>query len=117
MFRSLVAVLALASPCAAQEISVGDLLPDLTALTNPTIAGFEYFGEGRPNLNISMAPNAAFNLEIIVEETGFLDDSVEGRRGVYELTYTADGWEVLQAAVQFRCRRGDNLDWQTGLCP
>ena len=117
MLRIAALATCLAAPCYAQDVAVGDVFPDLTPLAASSLTYFEYFGEGRPRLNIVVAPNDDFNLDVTIEDTGFLDDSVEGQRTVYTVTYTAEGWEVLAIASEVRCRRGDNRDWQMGPCP
>lgn len=118
MLRLTALALCIGLPCHAQDFgsSVGDVVPSLSDLTDPFVSAFEYFGEGRPALNISMAPNDENYLEVIIEESGFLDDSVEGQRAIYVVTRTAEGWEVLQAEIQQRCYRGENRDWTSDPC-
>ena len=109
--------LLVAAPTHADTPQTGDVVPDLTAFTDPALMAFEYFGEGRPNLRITIAPTEDFALGVTVEETGFLDDSVAGIRDAYVVQYTADGWEVLSTERLYSCYRTPTQDWQAALCP
>ncbi|GAB5447277.1 hypothetical protein [Gymnodinialimonas sp.] len=115
--RLTLCLIPLCAPVAAQTFQPGDLVPSPHALVAPALENFEYFGEGRPSANITVAPNDNFQLEVLIEEGGFLDDSVAGSRTIYTIEYTADGWQVLSATYEQSCYRAETRDWTTEPCP
>lgn len=117
MIRTALILCCLSTPLAAQSFEVGDVVPTLAEFSRSTLENFEYFGEGRPMAQITLAPNEDYNLVVQIEETGFLDDSVEGWRGTYVVTFNGDGWEVLEAVAEQRCYRDEELEWRPGACP
>ncbi|MEM8917373.1 MAG: hypothetical protein AAGE37_00825 [Pseudomonadota bacterium] len=80
--------------------------------------------DGRTNPNLSrmaadLPARAGWDMAaILVERTGFLDDSVSGDRH-YGLAMFVNGqWRLEQLWVQYLCGRGANpRQWQANLCP
>lgn len=116
--RLTLCLILLSGPAVAQTYPPGAIVPNLQALTTPALENFEYFGEGRPGVVITIAPNADRVLEVRVEQTGFLDDSVAGGRSVYTVEHVAEGgWQILTSTYHQMCYRGENRDWTTQPCP
>lgn len=105
-------------PALADGFAAGDIIESPLDLVTPVLQYYEYTGEGRPRTEITVAPNEDGVLVVQIEDTGFLDDSVEGQRYIYTMELASDwGWLILTATTEVRCYRGENRDWQEGPCP
>jgi hypothetical protein len=74
--------------------------------------------EGNPEMRIGMKPTEDGSaLQVDVEMTGYLDDSVAGEK-YRALLVPANAWRIEALGKQYKCRRGDSAgEWTTNLCP
>ncbi len=83
--------------------------------------------EGRPNAQITISkgqwrgwpftkPPAVRFMAVQIEEHGYLDDSVSGKRTFAEVRPNpeTDGWRIMGHWYQFMCARGDRAGQWTG---
>lgn len=118
MFRMLLLLPFLALPAFANGVAPGDIVSDPIDLAIDRLSGFPGEEEGRPHVDLSMDTDNLGQVILVVAETGWADDTVNGMRNRYVLSATSDGrWRVEETSREFKCYRGANLDWQTGLCP
>ena len=90
--------------------------------TDPEQIVLDAFGSETPiegNFNqevtvVEQTPDAAI---VMLTQTGFLDDSVEGMRYWVELEAGENAWEMVWVGRQVRCYTGrGSQDWTTELC-
>lgn len=60
------------------------------------------------------APTAA---QVIVTQTGLMDDSVRVIRTVYSFKYLKQDWTLQNTQHSYQCARGKNKAFQTAVCP
>jgi hypothetical protein len=118
MLRTALLLTCFASPAFANGYAIGDTFEDPLQIARNAVDAFAYDEEGRPGLMIEALRDDQRRMAITVTETGYADDSVEGQRYHYLLEPGSDGiWTLTETRREFRCWRGDNRDWQDGLCP
>ncbi|ABD53047.1 hypothetical protein [Jannaschia sp. CCS1] len=109
----------LTSTAHADGFAVGDTFMDPMEIAQSAFADFNYYGEGRPAITVDASVDFFNQMTILVAETGFADDSVDGVRNQYVLQQ-GDGevWTIIFTRTDYRCGRGANtVTWQTNLCP
>ncbi len=88
------------------------------AIAQHFLGGHPEGSEGRPELEIRMAKNAASQLQLWMTAMGYLDDSVRGEQWRLTISHAGSGWGVSQAENRFMCQRGPNAgQWVTSPCP
>lgn len=108
----------LATPGFANNHAIGDRFEDPLSIAQQAVSSFAYGQEGRPGLSVEVRIDAQRNMEIVVAQTGYADDSIEGERFHYVLQPGTDGqWTLVDMSVQYRCWRGGGNGWQDNLCP
>jgi len=118
MLRFALALCLLAAPAVATDYAVGDTFDDPLQIARDAFAGFAYEEEGRPAMSVDVSVDFFGAMTILVAETGFADDSVNGQRYQYVLSQTEGVWTLTVVQSQFLCYRGTNtVTWQTDLCP
>ena len=60
------------------------------------------------------SPTAA---QLIVTQTGLMDDSVRAIRTVYSFKSIKQDWALQNTQKSYQCARGKNKAFQTALCP
>lgn len=102
----------------ADGYAVGDTFDDPLQIAQQAFADFSYGEEGRPAMDVEVSLDFFGQMTILVAETGFADDSVNGLRMQYVLNQQDGIWTLDYMQQQVLCRRGSNtVTWQTNLCP
>ena len=71
--------------------------------------------EIRQVFNRVESPTAA---QVIVTQTGLMDDSVRAIRTVYRFKYVKQDWALQDTQKNYQCMRGQNTrTFQTAMCP
>ncbi len=118
LFRATFLALMLASPAIADGYAVGDTFDDPLQIAREAVGGYNLPDEGRPRLEVDISTDFFGQVTILVAETGFADDSVNGQRDQYVLTQQDGVWTLVFTRTEFRCQRGANtVTWQSDLCP
>lgn len=118
MFRLAIALCLLTTAAHADGYAVGDTFDDPLQIAQEALADFSYTEEGRPAMEVDVSLDFYGQMTILVAETGFADDSVNGARTQYVLTQQDGVWTLDFTRREFLCYRGMNtVTWQTNLCP
>jgi hypothetical protein len=94
--------------------------PSALMLLQDLIEGHPEALGGKPQTKIEMKPTEDGKaIQIDVEMTGYLDDSVAGEQyRAIVIEGKTRGWKLERLGRKFMCGRGDNAGkWQTNLCP
>ena len=68
----------------------------------------------RQVFNRAESPTAA---QVIVTQTGLMDDSVHAIRTTYSFKNVKEQWKLQDTQKTYQCARGKNKGFQTALCP
>jgi len=79
-------------------------------------AGYSNIDDIQPDIVMIFYP-ATNEVIIFVLAIGLMDDSILDHEERIDLHFDGDEWEVEWAGFRQRCRRNNNPDWITGLCP
>lgn len=92
--------------------------PSLLGALGALVANHPEAIEGRPTMQIDMAPSADSSMMIVeVTQHGLLDDSVSGQRHVAHVKQGPKGWHLVGLWQQSMCARGRLAgQWTGGRC-
>jgi len=90
----------------------------LMDLLAPYLGDYPEGADGAPETKLSITPGVGDTMQIELEMTGYLDDSVAGEKFFGHARAGPDGW-VLTRLWRWRlCARGENAGlWIAGNCP
>lgn len=89
------------------------------ALLTPYLKGHPESAEGAPSMTMSLKPAGdGQRLDAVIEQHGFLDDSVSGMRIIAHVVRRDGRWALTGVWRSSMCGRGDKAgQWTGGRCP